>query len=171
MRTGLETEIGSHELRLRIKQGIHLNPSSLGETETRREQASRAQETCNTGWARGGQAQHPLPGLRRSHCEGAVDRGLSQSCAGISPFTALLQHQGRPLAFHKTLHSCIHRGSAHSQLPCHDVLSLRGTAVTPHVRGVGCRGLQALTARLPQDLQKHRNRSRLGSLGTGGLIL
>lgn len=79
-RMGLDTETGSHELRLQIKHVIPFNPCSLAELETPHAQASRTQGSCSP--RRGGQGQHPLPdsakgfaGTRWCRGRGSIPRG------------------------------------------------------------------------------------------------
>lgn len=103
---GLDTETGSHKLRLRIKHVIPFNPCSLAELETPHAQASRAQGSCSAGQARRAGAA-PSAQQRQRLCGDPVVQGSGEYPPSplpqvVSLLVAILWHWGWTLTLHRT---------------------------------------------------------------------
>lgn len=123
---GLDTEIRSHELQLRMKHAIHLNLSRLANLKLPR--LSPRGPRGVAVWGRpGGLVQGPLPGCTRGFVTASGGRSRSNVLLVISPFKVIMQ----------TLYNCIlcHRGST-----CVVPADRRGRQLRTS-QGVGCCGL------------------------------
>lgn len=90
---GLDTEIRSHELHLRIKHAIHFNLSRLAELETSQAQPSRAQGSCRAGQAREAGAGS-FARLHQRLCDGQWGQEPEQCPVG---YQSLQGHNTNPI--------------------------------------------------------------------------